>query len=93
MDWTLLLAVYLGIVNAAALFAFAFDKGRAMAGGRRVPERQLLAYAAIGGSPGALLARHVLRHKTRKQPFVNRLRAIVAVQVVGLGLLIWMVLR
>lgn len=93
MDMSALLALYLGIVNAAAFFAMAFDKGRAMAGGRRVPERRLLTYAAVGGSPGALLARHVLRHKTRKQPFVNRLRAIVAVQAVGLGALVWVLLR
>lgn len=93
MDKPTLLAAYLGIVNAAAFFAMAFDKGRAMAGGRRVPERRLLAFAAAGGSPGALLARHVLRHKTRKKPFVNRLRAIVAVQVLGLGVLLWSLLR
>jgi uncharacterized membrane protein YsdA (DUF1294 family) len=92
MTTNALLAGYLGLVNLTAFFAFAFDKGRAIAGGRRVPERRLLTFAAIGGSPGALLGRHVLRHKTRKQPFVNRLRAIVAVQAIGLAGLAWAVL-
>lgn len=89
MTMNALLAGYLGLVNFMTFFVFAFDKERAMAGGRRVPERRLLTLAALGGSPGALLARHVLRHKTRKQPFVNRLRAIVAVQVGVVAGLLW----
>ncbi len=34
-----------------------------------MPESTLLAFALVGGWPGALVARHVFRHKTRKQPF------------------------
>lgn len=89
MDFPTLVAAYLALANLIAFFAFAFDKGRAIAGGRRVPERRLLAFAALGGSPGALLARRVLRHKTRKQPFVDRLRWIVTVQVGMVAGLIW----
>ncbi|MGO4168017.1 DUF1294 domain-containing protein [Novosphingobium sp. YAF33] len=89
MDIPTLVAAYLALANLIAFFAFAFDKGRAIAGGRRVPERRLLAFAALGGSPGALLARRVLRHKTRKQPFVDRLRWIVTVQVGVVAGLIW----
>jgi uncharacterized membrane protein YsdA (DUF1294 family) len=89
MDIPTLAAAYLALANLIAFFAFAFDKGRAIAGGRRVPERRLLAFAALGGSPGALLARRVLRHKTRKQPFVDRLRWIVTVQVGVVAGLIW----
>ena len=69
---------------------FGHDKARAMASGRRVSEANLLALAAIGGSPGALLARRVFRHKTRKQPFSAVLWGIVAVQtgaIVALPLL------
>jgi uncharacterized membrane protein YsdA (DUF1294 family) len=89
MDIPTLVAAYLALANLIAFFAFAFDKGRAIAGGRRVPERRLLAFAALGGSPGALLARRVLRHKTRKQPFVDRLRWIVTVQAGVVAGLIW----
>ncbi|TDW62779.1 uncharacterized membrane protein YsdA (DUF1294 family) [Novosphingobium sp. PhB55] len=89
MDIPTLVAAYLALANLIAFFAFAFDKGRAIAGGRRVPERRLLAFAALGGSPGALLARRVLRHKTRKQPFVDRLRWIVTIQVGMVAGLIW----
>lgn len=54
----------------------------------RIPERTLLLLALAGGSPGAFHARARFRHKTRKQPFVNNLRLIAALQVgllLGLG--------
>ena len=56
------------------------DKQRAVAGERRIPEANLLALAAIGGSPGAFLARHLFRHKTRKQPFSTWLVLIAVIQ-------------
>lgn len=40
--------------------------------------------AAIGGTPGAFIGQTVLRHKTRKQPFVTYLLLIAVAQVVGL---------
>ncbi len=56
-----------------------------------MPERALLTLAALGGSPGALLARPVFRHKTRKQPFSAWLTLIVFAQGVALvvGLVVW----
>jgi len=75
-----LTALYLLAINAAAFTAFALDKRAAALGGRRVPERRLLTLAALGGSPGALAARLVLRHKTRKARFSAALWSIVGVQ-------------
>ena len=69
------------IVNAWTILSFWYDKRRAMAGERRVPESNLLSLALIGGSPGALLARHLFRHKTRKQPFSTYLYLILVVQI------------
>ena len=60
------------------------DKQRAIEGRRRIPENDLLGLALIGGSPGALIARQVFRHKTKKQPFSARLFVIVAVQIAAL---------
>lgn len=34
----------------------------------------------IGGTPGAFLARHWFRHKTRKQPFSTLLILIAVIQ-------------
>ena len=56
-----------------------------MAALRRTPESTLLWLAALGGTPGAFAARHVFRHKTRKQPFSTVLMVIAALQVAGIG--------
>jgi uncharacterized membrane protein YsdA (DUF1294 family) len=61
------------------------DKRRAQAGERRIPESDLLALAVFGGSPGALLARRLFRHKTRKEPFSTRLQLVCALQLGALA--------
>lgn len=73
-------AIALALVNLITLLAFRHDKRRAIAAGPRVREADLLLLAMIGGSPAALLARRLYRHKTRKQPFSALLWLIVAVQ-------------
>jgi uncharacterized membrane protein YsdA (DUF1294 family) len=73
------------VVNLFTMQLFWHDKQRAIAGERRIAEAHLLGLALIGGSPGALLARKLFRHKTRKQPFSTELFLIVAMQ---LGVLI-----
>ena len=87
---TVLLA-WLAAINLATFLVFADDKRRATRRLRRVPERTLLGLAALGGSPGALAARQVTRHKTRKQPFVTWLFLITAAQAGAV--LAWMLLR
>jgi len=78
------------LVNCWTILRFWQDKMRARAGERRVPEADLLGLALIGGSPGALLARKMFRHKTRKEPFSTQLFLIVMVQAgVLLGLLVY----
>lgn len=74
------------LVNAWTILRFWQDKQRALAGERRIPESDLLGLALIGGSPGALLARHLFRHKTRKEPFSTQLLIILALQIgAGIG--------
>jgi uncharacterized membrane protein YsdA (DUF1294 family) len=77
------------LVNLWTMLRFWQDKQRALAGEWRIPESDLLGLALIGGSPGALLACKLFRHKTRKQPFTTRLLVIVALQlgaVIGLAI-------
>ncbi len=76
--------VYLLAVNAVAFIAFAWDKHCARNDLRRIPERTLLALAAIGGSSGAIAGQRLLRHKTRKQPFRTYLQLLVAAQIVAI---------
>jgi uncharacterized membrane protein YsdA (DUF1294 family) len=84
-------AVYLGVLNLMTFLTFGFDKAAAANKRPRVPEATLLTLAAVGGSPAALLARPVFRHKTRKQPFGARMTLVVFLQVVAVvvGLALW----
>lgn len=82
-------AAYLGAINVVAFHVFAFDKIEAASGrNRRTPERTLLALTAAGGTLGALAARRLFRHKTRKQPFRTFFWLIVIAQAGLLALLI-----
>ncbi|CAN5340501.1 hypothetical protein BH10PSE3_BH10PSE3_15560 [soil metagenome] len=87
----LFVAVALAVLNLATFLTFGWDKLAAVKGRSRVPERTLLTLAALGGGPGALLARPVFRHKTRKQPFSAWLALIVFVQAAAIiaGLAVW----
>ena len=76
------------LLNAWTVFRFWQDKSRARAGARRIPEADLLGLALVGGTPGVFLARHLFRHKTRKQPFSLQLMLIAVVQCgAAIGLL------
>jgi uncharacterized membrane protein YsdA (DUF1294 family) len=63
-------------VNIATLALYGYDKHQATAGGTRIPEAALL-----GGSPGAVLAQGLFRHKTRKRSFRIVLIGIILLQV------------
>jgi uncharacterized membrane protein YsdA (DUF1294 family) len=83
-------AILLVLLNLWTMLAFWRDKQKAIAGERRIAEADLLMLALAGGSPGALLARRLFRHKTRKQPFSTHLFVIVAIQAgAGIGLLLF----
>ncbi len=81
-DGTLAIAIpaFLALVNLVTLLSFRHDKLQAIRGRPRVREADLLFLALIGGSPAALLARRLYRHKTRKQPFSALLLLIVGAQ-------------
>ena len=68
-----ILVVYLVFVNIAAFGMYGIDKQKAIRKQWRIPEAQLLAVAAIGGSAGALLGMQFFHHKTRKYVFTIRL--------------------
>lgn len=80
----LTLVYYLIAINLAAFAAFGIDKMLAEAEKRRIAESTLLTWAFLGGTPGAYAGRHLLRHKTRKQPFSSQLHMIATLHGVAL---------
>ena len=87
-----LFLAYLALASLAAFVSFWRDKRAAQGGGRRVSEARLLTLAALGGTPGAKLGQTLLRHKTRKQPFVRNLNLILAMQIAAgvVGGVLWL---
>lgn len=81
-----MVVIYLFIINVITFVAFAGDKRAAELGKRRISERDLLTLAFIGGTPGALVAQQMLRHKTRKEPFRSTLWALAALHLVLLSI-------
>ena len=71
----------LAAVWAGTWFVYAWDKRRAGLHERRVPESVLLTLALLGGSPAALVAMVILRHKTRKVSFLVKFAVVVVAQV------------
>lgn len=84
------LVVYMLVINAAAFFMFGFDKLKAKRKERRVPEKRLFLIAAIGGAAGAWIGMRSFRHKTQHLSFTIGVPALLAVNIVCIGLLIKM---
>ncbi|OGL95277.1 hypothetical protein A2348_02725 [Candidatus Uhrbacteria bacterium RIFOXYB12_FULL_58_10] len=68
-------------VNLATFLLFCLDKRLAALESRRIPERTLHLTAFLFGSPGAIVAMHIFRHKTRKTSFQLVLALLVLIQV------------
>lgn len=79
MEWAI---YYFVAVNVLTFLTYGFDKGRARADARRVPERTLILMAVIGGSVGALLAMQLFRHKTKKAKFYIGVPIILILQII-----------
>jgi uncharacterized membrane protein YsdA (DUF1294 family) len=85
------LIAYLLAINLSTFLAYAYDKWASTREGLRLPERSLHLLAAFGGSPAALAAQQLLRHKTRKRPFQVRFWLTVVVQAIVV--LVWFLWR
>lgn len=81
-----LLACWLVLINVITFFVFGADKLQAKRKEkkdtvRRVPEKNLLLLAAVGGSLGALLGMKVFHHKTLHRAFKIGVPVILALQI------------
>lgn len=85
--WWPVACVYI-VTSIMAYFAYKHDKEAAQVGARRTNEWNLIALGLIGGWPGALVARHRFRHKTKKVAFRMGYWLSVGFNIAGLAWLI-----
>lgn len=84
------IAIYLAAITLITFIAFAIDKSKSKSKSRRIPERTLLIMSAIGGSLGALLAMHFVRHKTQHAKFKYGIPAMLIAHITLLAyVLLW----
>ena len=90
-----LLLYYLLAVNLLTFLVYGLDKWKAVRNGqrskrssRRIPEATLLLLAVLGGSPAALLAMYLFRHKTLHKKFRYGVPAIIIAQI-ALAIALW----
>ena len=62
--------IYAAIVNVIAFSLMGYDKSQAKKNKRRVPEKRLFLFAAIGGAFGGWLGMRMWRHKTKHVSFM-----------------------
>ncbi|GAA5097092.1 hypothetical protein GCM10025760_30840 [Microbacterium yannicii] len=83
--------VLYGAASLVAFAAYGIDKSAARRGAARISEQTLLLLGLIGGWPGAIVAQQLFRHKTRKRSFRRVFWGTVAVNVLLLGVYVYLV--
>ncbi|MBO4487480.1 MAG: DUF1294 domain-containing protein [Bacteroidaceae bacterium] len=76
-----LLLYYLLAINLLTFVLYGTDKVKAKHKRWRIPEAVLLWLSVLGGSPAALLAMHLFRHKTLHKKFCYGVPAILLLQL------------
>lgn len=79
---------WLGLTTFATFSLFGYDKWLAKRGTERISEFQLVAWAALGGWVGGVLAMMLFRHKTAKGTFLLKY-ALAFLVWLGLVYLAW----
>ena len=82
MPTTMIIAVYLVVVNLVACITFFIDKRKAENNAYRIPEVVLFFLAIIGGSIGCIIGMYSFHHKTRKWKFRIGMPLILVLQLV-----------
>tara|TARA_R110000868_G_C10476740_1_gene728865 strand:+ start:75 stop:344 length:270 start_codon:yes stop_codon:yes gene_type:complete len=78
------------IINGFAFVITGYDKYLAKAQKRRISEKTLLSFVAVGGTIGAGIAMLFFRHKTAKVSFLWKYFGILVVHLfIGIGLLFY----
>ena len=83
------IAVASFIISLMTVSLYSLDKHAALTDQQRVPEASLHIAALLGGWPGALIARPLLRHKTSKNRFIIFFWMSVVVNFACLYVITW----
>lgn len=75
------LLLYFTVINIITFAAYGIDKRAAVRGDWRIPEKTLLALAAVGGAIGAAIAMKFFHHKTKKLKFIVAVPACICVHI------------
>jgi len=78
---SLLLYIYLVIINVISFICFGIDKKKAIIHSQRIPERCLFLLSILGGSFGAIIGMKFFHHKTRKKAFSLGIPFILLVHI------------
>ena len=84
---TIVLIVWLLIMNVTAFALFGIDKSRARNKAWRISEKSLFLPAILGGSLGALCGMYLFRHKTKHWYFRFGLPLLLLIHA---GLALWL---
>jgi uncharacterized membrane protein YsdA (DUF1294 family) len=76
----ILLPVFL-LLNTIAFIITVYDKHLAVKNKRRISEKALLSWVAVGGAFGSLVAMLVVNHKISKKIYLLKFFGIVVLQV------------
>ena len=69
------------LLNAIAFIITVYDKHLAVKNKKRISEKTLLAWVAIGGTFGSLFAMLAVNHKIAKKSYLLKFLGIVVLQV------------
>ena len=75
-------------LSAVTFFAYGWDKVSAEGGHWRTQESTLNGMALLGGWPGAWIAQHAWRHKSRKESFLAAFWVAVVMNLAALTALV-----
>ena len=92
MSWegkaTIVLGIYLLILNIIGFALMGIDKKRAKKRDWRISEAALFGAALLGGSLGSLIGMYLFRHKTRHPKFYLGIPALLVLQL-AVAIVLW----
>lgn len=77
----IILYIYLLVINVAGFIICGIDKKRAIRHWWRIPEKDIILIAVLGGSIGVLIGMYGFRHKTRHRQFTVGIPLILLCQI------------